>query len=473
MKTVTSHRDHLMSIFLLSALIGCGGAVQQTGPSPPPPSPTPQGSWIWMSGTPVVDQPGNYGEKGVPSPSNVPPGRAYPASWTDVEGKLWLFGGYSYAEQGDLNDLWEYTNGQWIWMSGSSQVKQAGAYGTQGIASPTNVPGARAWAMSWSDQQGNFWLFGGNGFDSTGTAGLMNDLWKYSNGEWTWISGSSLEADPGVSGAWQGAGAYGTRGVATPENYPGARTAASTWVDDSGNLWLFGGNGVDANGQLGSLDDLWEFSKGEWTWVGGSSLIDQNGVWGTKGVASSENIPSPRTGAATWVDAQGNLWLFGGSGPGANNCQASTPPCELSDLWEYSNGEWTWMGGSNLNNQPGVYGNEGAVSPTNTPPPRDSAVTWTDSSGNFWMFGGSGPNAVNYNDLWEYSEGAWAWMNGSNSPCSAGSYAIQNYKNVNNSPSARTGGVGWVDKSGNLWFFGGEDLCNRSGTFNDLWEYLP
>jgi len=33
--------------------------------------------------------------------------------------------------------------------------------------------------VSWSDASGNLWLFGGEGFDSTGTEGTLNDLWEY------------------------------------------------------------------------------------------------------------------------------------------------------------------------------------------------------------------------------------------------------------------------------------------------------
>jgi len=33
--------------------------------------------------------------------------------------------------------------------------------------------------VNWTDASGNFWLFGGNGFDSAGTQGYLNDLWKY------------------------------------------------------------------------------------------------------------------------------------------------------------------------------------------------------------------------------------------------------------------------------------------------------
>ncbi len=31
----------------------------------------------------------------------------------------------------------------WTWISGSSSVNQPGVYGTQGTATPSNVPGAR------------------------------------------------------------------------------------------------------------------------------------------------------------------------------------------------------------------------------------------------------------------------------------------------------------------------------------------
>ena len=60
-------------------------------------------------------------------------------------------------------------------MSGNNTINQIGIYGTKGISSPTNIPGSRAVPISWIDStssSGNtlLWLFGGIGFDSTGTA---------------------------------------------------------------------------------------------------------------------------------------------------------------------------------------------------------------------------------------------------------------------------------------------------------------
>jgi len=67
--------------------------------------------------------------------------------------------------------------------------------------------------------------------------------------------------------------------------------------------------------------------------------------------------------------------------------------------------EWTWVSGSNVGNAKGVYGTQGVPAATNVPGARDSAVTWTDGSGNFWLYGGSG------NDLWKFSPttNMWTW----------------------------------------------------------------
>ena len=54
-------------------------------------------------------------------------------------------------------------------------------------------------------------------------------------------------------------GVYGTLGMPAAGNIPGSRHSASSWTDSSGNLWLFGGHGIDANGNFGILNDLWKF----------------------------------------------------------------------------------------------------------------------------------------------------------------------------------------------------------------------
>ena len=95
-----------------------------------------------------------------------------------------MLGGYGYGQGGtlgNLNDLWRYelATGVWTWIGGSSSAAAAGTYGTQGVASGGNAPGAREQGVGWLDVSGNFWLFGGFGFDSSGVQGDLNDLWLF------------------------------------------------------------------------------------------------------------------------------------------------------------------------------------------------------------------------------------------------------------------------------------------------------
>lgn len=281
--------------------------------------------WTWVSGSDNAYEPGRYGLKGIANPSNVPGGREEAVSWIDSSDSLWLFGGEVLNSDSVfvmLNDLWKYDSAtnQWTWLSGSTSP-QAGIYGTKGISGRSTVPGARTCAVSWIDSDGNLWLFGGNGLDSTSTAGLINDLWKYdpATNEWTWVSGSRFIDQAGV---------YGTKGIADPSNVPGARDKAVSWIDSSGDLWLFGGNALTIFGN--TMNDLWRYNPlaDEWTWVSGSDVIGQSGTYGTKGIADPLNVPGAREGAASWLDSSGNLWLFGGRG-----YDSTGDINHLNDLW--------------------------------------------------------------------------------------------------------------------------------------------
>src|SRR4051812_16503091 len=89
---------------------------------------------------------------------------------------------------------------QWTWVSGDKTVNSNGIYGTQGVAGPANMPGARISSISWTDASGVLWLFGGNGLGQSG-AGVLNDLWKFNaSGLWTWVGGSKFTLDNGFYG---------------------------------------------------------------------------------------------------------------------------------------------------------------------------------------------------------------------------------------------------------------------------------
>lgn len=441
------------------------------------------GEWSWMDGSQLSSQKGTYGTLGVAATANIPGSRSYGAfNWTDSSGNLWLFGGFGFdsaGTAGDLNDLWKYnvSSGEWTWVNGSNTVGQDGNYGTLGTAALTNIPGARDTGMAWADSSGNLWLFGGYGLDSAGMAGDLNDLWKYniSSGEWTWMGGSNTDGQ-------NQNGIYGTLGTAALTNVPGARDGGITWTDSSGNLWLFGGFGFDSVSTDGEnyLNDLWKYniSSGEWTWVNGANIVNQNGKYGTLGTGGVANVPGSRAYArVSWMDSSGNLWLFGGFGLDSAGTSGGS---YLNDLWKYtvSAGQWTWMSGSNTAGQRGIYGSLGTASAANVPGARYYSTSWTDLSGNLWLFGGVAVDSAgafnDINDLWSYniSSGQWAWMGGSNVVNQSGAYGTLGAPAPGNGPGSRDNGVGWIDMSGNLWLFGGE-TNNGTFSFNDLWMYLP
>jgi hypothetical protein len=425
-------------------------------------------SWTWMGGANTANSPGNYGIRGTAAADNAPGARQSEVTWTDGAGNLWLFGGSGYDSTGAvglLNDLWVYspTTQQWTWMGGSNTANSIGIYGTLGSAAASNVPGARAGAVSWTDAAGNFWLFGGSGYDSLGQSSgdpylgnLLNDLWMYSptTQQWSWMSGSNTIDATTIYGS-QGAGAAG--------NVPGARSSAVSWSDSAGNLWLFAGSAGAAVNYY--LNELWMYSPptGLWTWVGGGNQSSA-GIYGTQGMAAVGNIPGARVGMASWTDHSGNSWVFGGDGVGA----------KLNDLWMFSptTREWTWISGS----QPppcctdpiaGIYGTENIAAAANVPGARAGSASWTDSAGNLWLFGGVTSDFIN--DLWMFSPATkqWTWVSGSATTGALGTYGTLGSAAPGNVSGARAGAASWTDDAGNHWLYGGGNL----NTYSDLWKF--
>ena len=409
--------------------------------------------WIWQSGSSTPNT----------NPTTQPSSRISGATWT-LNGTLWLFGGETYSGN-DANDLWTYSPSTRQWTSyPSTAPSTAGVYGTQNQPSLKNWPGARNDMITWTDASNNLWMFGGYGSGSNTQQGNLNDLWKYtpSTGAWTWVSGSPLINQPSTT------------------TMPGARFASVSWLDPHGNLWLFGGTGnAQSTTASGELNDLWKFVPKPQQWIlvsGSNTTLNQEGTATT---------PGARHDATSWIDLNGHLWLMGGYGYAQYN---STTPGELSDLWEFNPNTPGWTlhsTASTILNQPGVYGGMGVPSPQNHPGSRDSAVSWTDTSGNFWLFGGFGydgsGNEGILNDLWKYtpSTGEWTWVNGSSVYDQPGSYGSST--GTPGFPGARSSADSWYvngsnGTSGSLWLFGGWNTGGKNTPayyYNDLWQYTP
>jgi N-acetylneuraminic acid mutarotase len=474
---------------VLLILLGCAVLVPRSIHAQAP-------EWAWMGGSDTVYASGDYGMEYESSASNAPGARFGSVTWTDEIGRLWLFGGYGIGSSGSdsiLNDLWVFTpyqgaNGEWAWVGGSNSVPSEGTFGPPGIYgteyqfAPNNIPGGRYYAVSWTEPNGCIWLFGGYGIDSAGNTGDLNDLWVFNpyrgaHGEWAWMGGSDTASAEAV---------YGTESDFAPSNIPGGRESAVTWTDPNGRLWLFSGMGNDSSGSFGLLNDVWVFdpfrgAHGEWAWISGSDTASAAGDYGAEYQFAASNDPGARLGAVAWSQPGGRVCIFGGYG-----WDSLGEAGDLNDVWLFdpSQGEWAWMGGSNTSDANGVYGTEYEFAPSNIPAPRDSAVAWTGNDGALWLFGGAISDYLR-NDLWIFdpsqgADGEWAWMGGSDehstepgpTPGPPGVYGTEYQFAASNSPGDRYDAASWTGQGGRLWLLGGIgfDSTGKAGYLNDLWE---
>jgi len=424
------------------------------------------GEWTWMNGDNFIQSCGHFGVQGVADSLNTPPAFYEPCEWQDQQGNFWLYGGVSWC-LGNGSDLWKYDSNtnRWTWVKGDSSINSLGHYGTQGIPSPLNYPSCKGWGTpTWVDNNNNLWLYGGNiGYD---------DLWKYniSNNEWTWMKGDTTASPffqliPPV---------YGTFQVPSPLNTPGTRNEVTTsWTDNNGDLWLFGGNGADSNLHYTNYNDLWKFdiTINQWVWMAGSNIPNDTGYYGIKGVASALNRPPARTAYAKWKDNAGNFYLFGGLRYDVNSS------CALkgyNDVWKYeiANNNWVWIGGDSAFNTSGNYSPECVTTSLNIPRnSHENRATSYDSNGNVYIFGSIGATCNTYtsvrNEIWHYSmiHNEWTLIQ-PNSPINWG---VKGISSPTNAPPKKFGSISWL-KNNEFWVFGGSEYGNGD-SYNDMWKF--
>ncbi len=112
-------------------------------------------------------------------------------------------------------------------------------------------------------------------------------------------------------------------------------------------------------------------------------------------------LPVNRSAPAIWMDAAGNLWLFGGL---SAETPGSSSALLLNDLWKFmpATGQW-------LRIQVGTI-----------PEARMSAASWVDAAGDFWLSGGTGAGSQGESstlaDVWRFSPGTQEWTEVSSAP---------------------------------------------------------
>jgi len=276
---------------------------------------------------------------------------------------------------------------------------------------------------------------------ATFSVSLVAALSPVSTVSWTWIGGETGTGN---------FGRYGTLNQTSPESVPGGRYYSAAWVGSSSVVYLFGGFGF-GNTAKGLLNDLWKFNLTslEWTWIGGSSELDQPGVYGTVGTGSPNNIPGGRQSSAYWQTDEHHFWLFGGYGFDVNGNAG-----DLNDMWRYDTetGIWTWFSGNDTFNANPVYGPKDIYSQIYNPGGRDSVAFWLGADGLFWLFGGEDIAGNLLSDLWSFNPVTfeWAYRGGSQLVNHPGNYSAPGVASNSNAPGARGFSHTWTDFEGNL-----------------------
>ncbi|HLP18840.1 MAG TPA: hypothetical protein VK174_00990, partial [Chitinophagales bacterium] len=193
------------------------------------------GLWTWMSGSNVSNSlPGSLGTIGVPSVNNYPPGRMSNFFWKENNGNFRMSGGgRSSTSVGGVSsfrqDDWRFnpTTLEWTRLNGAGTFDNSPeAWVNHCDTSEENQEGAtyenRAVWKICDDIVMNY----NGGIDS-----FSNSLWAYVTTTHQWIKISEALYP----------GRRGTKGVASPLNFPTHRLGPASFKDKQGNLWLFGG----------------------------------------------------------------------------------------------------------------------------------------------------------------------------------------------------------------------------------------
>ncbi|XP_053398488.1 uncharacterized protein LOC123543598 [Mercenaria mercenaria] len=245
-------------------------------------------------------------------------------------GDMFIFGGFD-ENSGLHHALWKFSLSTLSWTQSESSAELPADHE---FVKHLNYPSGRSGATTWVSDDRLF-MFGGNILANNLRSkhmmiGNVGDLWEYDKLQdlWLYYTGPQKVCNTATQ--------FGDLGSASTRSNPGCRRRASSWTDTHGNLWMFGGDGIDnsqaslsvfAHSKL--LSDIWFYNLNTnmWTWKGGEKAGDQKGKFGKKGQSSKNNLPGSRCESVVWQQ-ENNFYLFGGVGHDANGKDGY-----LDDVW--------------------------------------------------------------------------------------------------------------------------------------------
>lgn len=377
--------------------------------------------------------------------------------WQEDVYNVWTFGGQGrYNGQSTLkNDLWKYNTNDRKWT-----LEHPGSDNVDISAKNKNrAPVPRKFTAMCGAAHSVIVVYGGMNKNKQ----VLGDTWVFALKEKEWLPLSEMLKK--------------LRNESIGES-PSPRADAVVWCMQT-KLMIFGG----ISETFDQLDDMWEFSLIDLKWRQEklSSELHREGI-----IRPSVVYPAGRSGAASWVGHNQQLYMFSGNVKNKNKIDSHHNAGFSTDLWNFDCKKNTWtvvMGNPNKCIE-GYYGKKGYANEKNIPGCRRGTVSWTDSEGHLWMFGGEGASSdprtiskempdVILNDLWYFDLDykMWSWMGGSNKASDPGSYGTaDNEFERGRYPSCRTDAMSF-NMWNELYVVGGigHDSSKAFSLLDDVW----
>jgi len=178
---------------------------------------------------------------------------------------------------------------------------------------------------------------------------------------------------------------------------PGARADAATWCDESGHVWLFGGEGYDDDTSVVQpklLNDLWMFNTSQLEWnvmhlgrihptFPTNDGENMNTALGEIRWNNTDTAPEPRKRAVSCGVPGIVFVIFGG---------IDSKGSSLSDTWIYNIPKAHWLLFEELSRPPTVW---------------STSISWCHLDALYVIGSGTG----NTTEMWKFSLRALAWTN--------------------------------------------------------------
>lgn len=438
------------------------------------------------------------------------------------DAEVWLYHNGSWAKVGGdgLNDGWAdqtyedvhslLINGTTLYAGLGSSAGDAELWScdtTTSCSSWTKVGGDGlngSWGVSTFESLYALASYGGDIYAGLGSSANDGEVWRYSSGGvWTKIGGDSL------NGGWttniesvhtlvsDGTGLYAGIGDTAGD------AAVYRW---NGTSWTnIGGGGVNGSWAVGdnieyvqSLDyfggklyaglastagdgEVWQYSAGVWTKIGGDGL---NGGWVASTYEIINSLANDGTNlfAGTGVsNGDGEVWRWNGSswtkigGDGLNGSWTTAQGDGVYALlysggklnvglydaagdalyYEWNGSSWTRIGGGYYNNSWGFYGLQSV----------ESATTYNDK-----LYMGTGVSTAGNALVWEFDGSNWTKIGGQGLRGSWGPDTYENVYTLQEYKGNLYAGLGTSANDGEVWKYDGSTWTQIGGdSLNSGW----